>query len=426
MGHIAGMIFPPGRAAGPQFVTALIIALAATGNYARGDQWRDAHRLLIASALAAVLPVWVIMWTGYTSGVLLQYTLTTVALWLVLIAERFSMYSIVGKLLPASRGVPTLFVGTSEACRYAMDLRVFRDRGGYCGLGFVDSQTPIHPSARGPVNQFRDLLQESRAEVVVICGYVDDATFRDVADASMAAGTQILSVQRGREIAGVVPRIMVRDGEPLVELTAPTLRGRQLFVKRIIDIAGAIVGLTLLGIPMLLIALAVKLDSPGPVLFSQERVGLGGRRFRMLKFRTMRTGAETERDRLAHLNRSGDIRLFKIPNDPRVTQVGQLLRRASLDELPQLWNVLVGVMSLVGPRPFFESDLVAYQDHHLRRLGAKPGITGLWQVTGRSDVTDFEEVVRLDREYIERWSVGLDLQILIMTVPAVLTRSGAF
>jgi len=177
---------------------------------------------------------------------------------------------------------------------------------------------------------------------------------------------------------------------------------------------------------MALLSLAIKIDSPGPVFFAQDRAGFGGRRFRMWKFRTMRDGADNEKEAVAHLNHTGDARLFKIPNDPRVTRLGRLLRRWSLDELPQLWNVLVGEMSLVGPRPFFESDLAAYEERHFRRLGAKPGITGLWQVSGRSDVVDFEEVVRLDSEYIQNWSLLLDVEILARTLPAVLGRDGAF
>jgi lipopolysaccharide/colanic/teichoic acid biosynthesis glycosyltransferase len=137
-------------------------------------------------------------------------------------------------------------------------------------------------------------------------------------------------------------------------------------------------------------------------------------------------GADAEKEALAHLNLTGDRRLFKIPNDPRVTLLGAWLRRWSLDELPQLWNVLRGDMSLVGPRPFFESDLEDYEDHHFRRLGAKPGITGLWQVSGRSSVVDFEEVVRLDRDYIEQWSIWLDLWILLRTIPTVFQRTGAY
>lgn len=140
----------------------------------------------------------------------------------------------------------------------------------------------------------------------------------------------------------------------------------------------------------------------------------------------MRVGAEREKEQLAHLNLTGDSRLFKIPNDPRVTRFGMWLRRWSLDELPQLWNVIVGDMSLVGPRPFFQSDLGEYEDHHFKRLNAQPGLTGLWQINGRSDVVDFEEVVRMDREYIENWSMWLDIKILIQTVPSVIRRKGAY
>lgn len=197
-------------------------------------------------------------------------------------------------------------------------------------------------------------------------------------------------------------------------------------VKRVLDFIMASVGLVLLLPVFGAIAVAIKLNSRGPVFFRQERVGYAGRAFRVWKFRTMRMTAEQEKASVSHLNASGDPRIFKIPNDPRVTRVGAFLRRWSLDEFPQFLNVLAGEMSMVGPRPFFMSDLKGYRDHHFARLGAKPGITGLWQVQGRSDVTDFEDVVRLDRAYIERWSVLLDLEILLRTVPVVLRGRGAY
>jgi len=177
---------------------------------------------------------------------------------------------------------------------------------------------------------------------------------------------------------------------------------------------------------MVLVAIAIRLDSPGPVFFAQDRAGIGGRRFRMFKFRTMEVGADEQKQNLAHLNHSGDLRLFKIHADPRITRLGRVLRRWSLDELPQLWNVFRGDMSLVGPRPFFEADFATYEDHHFRRLDTKPGITGLWQISGRSDVVDFEDVIFLDKRYIEQWSLWLDLSILLRTVPAVMRRMGAF
>jgi lipopolysaccharide/colanic/teichoic acid biosynthesis glycosyltransferase len=214
--------------------------------------------------------------------------------------------------------------------------------------------------------------------------------------------------------------------EAFFELGAPVLKMSAVAIKRATDILFA--SILLLGaLPLIIvIAAAIKLDSRGPVMFRQHRAGRGGKRFEMLKFRTMREGADDEKNDLAHLNRTGDVRLFKIPSDPRVTRIGAGLRRWSLDELPQLWNVLRGDMSLVGPRPFFESDFGAYEDHHFRRLDTKPGITGLWQVSGRSDVVDFEDVVFLDRQYIEQWSLWLDLSILLRTIPAVIRREGAY
>ena len=214
--------------------------------------------------------------------------------------------------------------------------------------------------------------------------------------------------------------------EPRRVTTLPALTPRQAAMKRLVDIAGATIGLVFLAPLLVLLAVLVAVDSPGPMIFAQTRVGFRGRTFRMLKFRTMRDGAEHEKDAMAELNQFDDPRLFKIPADPRVTRLGRVLRRWSLDELPQLYNVLMGDMSLVGPRPFFESDLDDYEAHHFRRLSVPPGLSGLWQVSGRSDVVDFEEVVRLDRHYIEHWSLALDLRILARTLPTVASRRGAY
>jgi lipopolysaccharide/colanic/teichoic acid biosynthesis glycosyltransferase len=213
----------------------------------------------------------------------------------------------------------------------------------------------------------------------------------------------------------------------MAELTyqAPALAGYQAIAKRAFDVAMSLLALVTLAPLLGVLAVLVKRDSCCSVLFAQKRVGRHGIPFRMLKFRTMREGAQDEQHAVAHLNQSDDKRLFKILDDPRVTHLGRVLRRWSLDELPQLWNVLVGDMSLVGPRPFFESDLEDYAAHHFRRLSVQPGLTGLWQVSGRSGILDFEEVVRLDRHYIEHWSFAFDLWILLRTIPAVLLRRGA-
>jgi exopolysaccharide biosynthesis polyprenyl glycosylphosphotransferase len=197
-----------------------------------------------------------------------------------------------------------------------------------------------------------------------------------------------------------------------------------LLIKRAVDIVGAAVGLTL-GAPILgLIALAIRLDSPGPTVFRQTRVGAGGKLFEIYKFRSMREGAEAELEQLLELNEA-DGPIFKIRDDPRLTRVGRFLRRTSLDELPQLWNVLRGEMSLVGPRPPIPSEVEGYQEWHKKRLDGRPGVTGLWQISGRS-LLSFDEQVLLDIYYIENWSLWLDFKILLRTVPQVLFGDGAY
>jgi exopolysaccharide biosynthesis polyprenyl glycosylphosphotransferase len=195
-------------------------------------------------------------------------------------------------------------------------------------------------------------------------------------------------------------------------------------VKRLIDILGAYVLLACLAPLFLVAAIAIKLTSPGPVFFIQERVGRGKRRFRLYKFRTMVADAEQKQADLEALNEAGGP-VFKIKDDPRITPVGHILRKLSIDELPQLWNVLRGDMSLVGPRPLPVRDYNGFsEDWHRRRFSVRPGITCLWQINGRSSVP-FEKWMELDMRYIDEWSLWLDLKILLKTVPAVLRGSGA-
>lgn len=197
-----------------------------------------------------------------------------------------------------------------------------------------------------------------------------------------------------------------------------------LFTKRLLDILISSLALILLAPLMLLIALLIKLESPGPALIIQQRVGKGGKTFPFLKFRTMINGAELMQDQLAHLNEmNGPV--FKIRNDPRVTRLGRFLRKYSLDELPQFINVLKGEMTLVGPRPPLLCEVQKYQPHHFRRLEVTGGITCLWQINGRNEI-DFEEWVKLDVAYIENRSLWLDLWILLKTIPAVLSGRGAY
>ena len=199
---------------------------------------------------------------------------------------------------------------------------------------------------------------------------------------------------------------------------------RQIFVKRVMDICGGLVGLILTGIAYIIFAPIIKKQSPGPIFFSQERVGRNGRTFKIYKFRTMYPDAEERKKELMAQNKMNGL-MFKMDNDPRIFPIGHFLREKSIDELPQFWNVLKGDMSLVGTRPPTMDEYVRYEAHHRKRLAMKPGLTGLWQATGRSDITDFEEVVALDAQYIQEWSVWMDIKIIWMTVLVVLKGEGA-
>ncbi len=202
--------------------------------------------------------------------------------------------------------------------------------------------------------------------------------------------------------------------------------GKYYLVKRFMDFSFAALFLSLTWPVYLMIALAIKLDSPGPVFFKQVRVGLHQKEFKVWKFRTMRTDAEQLQKELEALNEVKDGVIFKIKDDPRITGIGSFLRRYSLDELPQLFNVLLGDMALVGPRPLPTRDVDKFSSHHHFRHEVLPGVTGLWQVSGRSNIVDFEQVIKLDFSYIRDWSLAMDLRILLKTVMVVLKKEGAY
>jgi exopolysaccharide biosynthesis polyprenyl glycosylphosphotransferase len=226
------------------------------------------------------------------------------------------------------------------------------------------------------------------------------------------------------DIAG--PRIHTQQvaGLPLIHVTTPALEGGQGVAKRLFDVLVAGTMIIVAAPVMVLVAIMIKLDSGGAVFFRQERVGIEGAPFGMLKFRSMVQDAEQQLAELSHHNEGNGV-LFKIKNDPRITRVGGLLRRFSLDELPQLFNVLAGSMSLVGPRPPLPSEVESYEHDVRRRLLVKPGLTGLWQVSGRSNLS-WQDSVRLDLYYVENWSLAGDLIILLRTVRAVFRRTGAY
>jgi exopolysaccharide biosynthesis polyprenyl glycosylphosphotransferase len=230
------------------------------------------------------------------------------------------------------------------------------------------------------------------------------------------------------DVAG--PRLHARpvDGLSLIEVDFPQFQGGRRFLKRVFDIAVSVVAIIALTPVWLIVPLVIKADDRGPVFFRQTRVGLDGREFRMWKFRSMRPDAEQVLARLKNEleeRDAGNVVMFKMRDDPRVTRVGRFLRASSIDELPQLFNVLGGSMSLVGPRPPLPREVETYEARVTRKFLVKPGITGLWQVNGRSALS-WEESVRLDLSYAENWSMMLDIQILFRTAKVVLRRDGAY
>lgn len=214
-------------------------------------------------------------------------------------------------------------------------------------------------------------------------------------------------------------------GQTVITTSIRTANRVELALKRTMDICGALVGLLFTGIAFIFVAPAIYIKSPGPIFFSQVRVGKNGRFFKIYKFRSMYTDAEERKKELMVQNKMSGL-MFKMDDDPRIIKgIGHFIRNTSIDELPQFWNILKGDMSLVGTRPPTKEEYEQYSQHHKIRLSFRPGLTGMWQVSGRSDITDFEEVVRLDEKYIEEWSIWLDIKIIFKTVGVVLMRKGS-
>jgi exopolysaccharide biosynthesis polyprenyl glycosylphosphotransferase len=324
-----------------------------------------------------------------------------------------------------------VIVGAGKVGRSVMRSIVARPELGYRVVGFVDDNpekghTDIGRfKALGGLESLpRIVSQEDIDEVIVTLPWMYHRKILSI----------VRQCERHEVSARIVPdlfqlslnQVDVGDlgGVPLLSLREPRVGGWLWWVKRALDFAAALVGLVMVAPLMSVIALAIKLDSPGPAIFSQMRIGKGGRPFTCYKFRTMHVGAEKEKQKLAALNEAQGA-LFKIRNDPRMTRVGRVLRRISLDELPQLYNILKGDMSLVGPRPQLPEEVNQYMEWHKKRLETWPGLTGLWQVSGRSNLT-FDEMCLLDIYYIENWSPVLDTKILLRTLPKVILGDGAY
>ena len=399
----------------------------------RGCRWLDQVYRIINAAAKSVVVIMAVTFVfrplQYSRLLLIEAGLIAAIL---LALSRLVENSILGWLRARGVGVSrVIIVGAGEIGRTVMRAIVAQPELGYQIVGFVDDnpekgQTDIGRfKALGSLRNLSRLIKaESVDEVVVTLPWMYHRKIMSI----------VRECERRQVSARIVPdlfqmslsQVDVNDlgGVPLIGVREVGFGREALLIKRGVDVVGAVTML-MLGAPLLgLIALAIRLGSPGPIVFRQTRVGAGGKRFEMFKFRSMREGAEAELEHLLDLNEA-DGQVFKIRDDPRLTRVGRFLRRTSLDELPQLWNVLRGEMSLVGPRPPVPAEVSRYKRWHKRRLDVRPGMTGLWQVSGRS-LLSFDETVLLDIYYIENWSLWLDFKILLRTIPTVLFGEGAY
>jgi exopolysaccharide biosynthesis polyprenyl glycosylphosphotransferase len=336
-----------------------------------------------------------------------------------------------------------LIVGATPAGQRVIQAMTARPALGYRVVGFADEAGDAQRGSLRTATEHRVVETNWLGQFDQVGQLVEDHDVDEVIIAlSSADQDQVLDIVnqcRARDVSfKVVPDLFqlaldrVDLGEvagiPLIGIRGASITGRSYQVKRAIDLALTLLLLSIMAVPMAIIALLIRHDSPGPVFVSQRRIGRDGRPFPLLKFRTMVDGAERLRADLmaSHVGGGGaDPRLFKVPNDPRLTRVGRHLRRLSLDELPQLIHVLRGEMSVVGPRPPLPEEVEGYEEWHRQRLMVTPGLTGLWQVNGRSHLS-FDEMVRLDLYYAEHWSPWLDIKIVLRTIPAVLTGNGAY
>jgi exopolysaccharide biosynthesis polyprenyl glycosylphosphotransferase len=358
----------------------------------------------------------------------------------LLVLKRFVARLIRERLWARGLGVDrVVVVGTGPASQRIMQWLLGQPQLGYDVVGFLDdSPTPpqvaiatqngvSRPLFLGPTSLISKILREQQVdEVIIALPPTEHYKMQRIMEQCRRQDVEFKLVPDLVEMA--LDRVNIHEvaGLPLIGLKQTKISGWNLLVKRLIDVCLSLVILVAFSWLFVLIALAIKLDSPGPIFFRQERVGRNGRRFTCYKFRTMVVDAEAQLVQLQQLYGSDeDDLLFKLRDDPRCTRVGRFLRRSSLDELPQFSNVLLGDMSVVGPRPAVPLEVARYEEWHYDRLAVLPGLTGLWQVSGRSDLT-FDEMVRLDLYYAENWSPWLDLKTILRTVPAILTARGAY
>ena len=412
------------------FAMALLVGTTVAGTYGAGDARRHVGRLCLAAAIASALPLWSRLWSQSPLDALQTGLLVFAPLCIALIVLR-TAFDAIARLWSGRSGARArarvILVGTANDC-LARRKRTSPDHVvQFDVLGFIDIAAHPHRRALGSVADIESVLVEQDADTIVLCGLPSAETTSRVVRAAAITECKVIAAAPQLELPGVRPELIKQGGQPLLELRPVVLRAEQLFVKRALDIVGGAVILVLLSPLLAIIAALVVLDSKGPALFCQRRLGRFGRPIRCLKFRSMHVDAEATLLADPVLFRQYVEHDYKLPAsiDTRITRLGHFLRRTSLDELPQLWNVLKGDMSLVGPRPIVPDEIHHYNGEGPLLLSVKPGMTGAWQVMGRSAVA-YPARVGVELDYVEGWSLWRDVAILLRTIPAVLGGRGAY
>jgi exopolysaccharide biosynthesis polyprenyl glycosylphosphotransferase len=411
----------------------MVLFLALDGVYRRrreGSWFEEVYRIGNSTTTVVVILIagtFIIQPLVYSRLLPIEVGILTI---LLLSLARVARHVAAGQLRKRGIGLDrVLIVGAGEIGRAVMRNLVARPELGYHVVGFVDDDL-----SKGDLGRFKALggldsvgvaLKAERIdEVIITLPWMYHRTIMGLVRSCEAAGVRARVVPDLFQLS--LSRVDFDDmgGIPLIGLKETAIPRAGRLVKRALDISLSLIALVVFAPVLGLIALLIRLDSRGPAVFTQRRVGEAGRPFDIFKFRSMRVGAEGQQAQLQDLNQATGP-LFKIKADPRLTRMGRFLRRSSLDELPQFINVLRGEMSVVGPRPGLPPEVAQYQPWQRQRLEVPPGITGLWQVSGRSDLS-FDEMCLLDVYYIENWSLGLDLTIMLRTVPRMLFAAGAY
>jgi exopolysaccharide biosynthesis polyprenyl glycosylphosphotransferase len=416
-------------------VAVLLVDFARRGLYRlkRTTAWLDEVGTIVSGTtvgVAVLVMVFFVFRPGVTSRAMLFYA--WVAVIILLSALRLAVRWVVAHRRRRGIGLErVLVVGAGHLGKMIMQQMAGRPGLGYDLVGFCDDVSWAQRAAfgrfrcLGPVGGLDAVLRDERiGEVVIALPSAEHERILEIVSLCEARGVGYRLVPDTFDLKLGTLDVDNLAGIPLIGLRETGLHGFNRALKRTIDVVVSAGLLALVSPLLLLLAIAVKLDSPGSFLLPQQRVGAGGRVFRAYKIRSMYRDAEQRLQELRARNEAGGP-IFKMRDDPRRTRMGRLLRRFSLDELPQLWNVLIGDMSLIGPRPPIPYEVEQYEEWHKRRLEVTPGMTGLWQVSGRSEL-QFDEMVMLDLYYVENWSLGLDLKIILLTIPAVVTGRGAY